>query len=102
MDVSAREELRKVQSGAFFRPGTIPYDVTPPPRRKKLGEGGGGWSKWKLRIEKCVFATANSQLSNQSIMAFELPIIEMPFALSEFEFKAFTFGNRFSNLSSHF
>ena len=25
-----------------------------------------------------------------SIMAFELPIMEMPFALSEFEFKVFT------------
>ena len=48
-----------------------------------------------------------------SIMAFELPIMEMAFALSEFEFKVFTleidfqfrivtFGNRFSNLSSHF
>ena len=48
-----------------------------------------------------------------SIMAFELPIMEMAFALSEFEFKVFTlaidfqfrivtFGNRFLNLSSHF
>ena len=42
MDVSAREALRKVQSGAFFYPGTIPYDARPPLRRKKLGEGGGG------------------------------------------------------------
>ena len=31
---------------------------------KTLGEGGGWWSKWKLRIENCVFATANSRLSN--------------------------------------
>jgi len=48
-----------------------------------------------------------------SIMAFELPIMEMAFALSEFEFKVFTLeidfqfrivtlGNRFLNLSSHF
>ena len=48
-----------------------------------------------------------------SIMAFELPVMEMAFALSEFEFKGFTlaidfqfrivtFGNRFLNLSSHF
>ena len=48
-----------------------------------------------------------------SIMAFELPIMEITFALSEFEFKVFTlaidfqfkivtFGNRFLNLSSHF
>ena len=48
-----------------------------------------------------------------SIMAFELPIVEMAFALSEFELKVFTlaidlqfrivtFGNRFLNLSSHF
>ena len=46
-------------------------------------------------------------------MAFELPIMETAFALSEFEFKVFTlaidfqfkiftFGNRFLNLSSHF
>ena len=45
------------------------------------------------------------------IMAFELPIMEMTFALSEFKFKVFTleidfqfkivtFGNRY--LSSHF
>ena len=25
--------------------------------------GGGGVVKWKLRIENCVFATSNSQLS---------------------------------------
>ena len=48
-----------------------------------------------------------------SIMAFELPVVEMAFALSEFEFKVFTlaidfqfrivtFGNRFLNMSSHF
>ena len=48
-----------------------------------------------------------------SIMAFELPIMEMAFALNEFEFKVFTlaidfqfrivtFGNRFLILSSHF
>ena len=47
------------------------------------------------------------------IMAFELPIVEMAFALREFELKVFTsaidfqfrivaFGNRFLNLSSHF
>ena len=46
-------------------------------------------------------------------MAFELPIMEMAFALSEFEFEVFTlaidfqfrtvtFGNRFLKLSSHF
>ena len=45
-------------------------------------------------------------------MAFELPIMEMPFALGEFEFKftlaidfqfrIVTFGNGFLNLSSHF
>ena len=45
-------------------------------------------------------------------MGFELPIMEMDFALSEFEFKVFTlaidfqfrivtFGNRFLNLNSH-
>ena len=51
MDVSAREALRKVQSGAFFYPGTIPYDARPPLRRKKLGEGGGGgWSKVYLLL----------------------------------------------------
>ena len=55
--------------------------------RKKLGEGGGGWSKKKLRIENCVFATANSQLLNVNIiMAFQLPIMEMAFALNEFKF----------------
>ena len=48
-----------------------------------------------------------------SIMAFELLIVEMAFALSQFELKVFTlaidfqfrivtFGNRFLNLSSHF
>ena len=48
-----------------------------------------------------------------SIMAFELPIMEMGFEISEFEFKVFTlaidfqfrtvtFGNRFLNLISHF
>ena len=48
-----------------------------------------------------------------SIMAFEFPIMEMNFALSEFEFKVFTleidfqfriftFGNRFSTLNFHF
>ena len=48
-----------------------------------------------------------------SIMAFELPIMEMAFAVSECEFKVFTvaidfqfrivtFGNRFLNLSSYF
>ena len=48
-----------------------------------------------------------------SIMAFELPIMEIAFAHSEFEFKVFTlaidvqfkivtFGNRLLNLSSHF
>ena len=47
------------------------------------------------------------------IMAFELLVMEMPFVLSEFEFKVFTlaidfqfridtFGNHFLNLSSHF
>ena len=61
--------------------------------------------------------TENSQLRirscRMSIMAFELPIMEMAFARSEFEFKVFTlevdfqfrivtFGNRFLNLSSHF
>ena len=48
-----------------------------------------------------------------SIMAFELLIMEMAFALSEFEFKVFplaidfqfriiSFANRFLNLNSHF
>ena len=48
-----------------------------------------------------------------SIMAFELPIMEMAFALSDIKFKFFTlaidfqfriviFGNRFLILSSHF
>ena len=48
-----------------------------------------------------------------SIMSFELAIMEMAFALSEFEFKvftldidfqftSFTFGNQFLSLSSHF
>ena len=46
-------------------------------------------------------------------MTIEFPILEMDFALSEFEFKAFTLeidfqfriltsGNRFSNLNFHF
>ena len=58
---------------------------------------------WELRIRSC----------RMSVMAFELPIMEMAFALSEFEFKVFTlaidfqfrivtFGNRFLILSSHF
>ena len=38
---------------------------------------------WKLRIENCVFATANRSC-RMSIMAFELPIMEMAFALSDF------------------
>ena len=52
---------------------------------KKLGEGGGGGQSrnWELR-------TALSQLRIRScwmsIMAFQLPIMEMAFALSEFEF----------------
>ena len=60
-------------------------------QRKKLkegvGEGGGQSENWELR-------TAFSQLRIHSflmsIMAFELPIMEMAFALSEFEFKVFT------------
>ena len=61
--------------------------------------------------------TAFSQLRMRncpmSIMAFEFPIMEMNFALREFEFKVFTleidfqfriftFGNRFSILNFHF
>ena len=37
------------------------------PKKNVRGGGGGGggvWLKWKQRMEKCVFATANSQLSN--------------------------------------
>ena len=48
-----------------------------------------------------------------SIMTFELPVIEIDFALGEFEFKVFTleidfqfrnftFGNRFFQLNCHF
>ena len=50
-------------------------------RRKMLGEGGrgGGWSKWKLGIRKLRIRSCP-----MSIMAFELPIMEMDFALSEF------------------
>jgi len=55
MDITSQEKLHKVQSPAM---PTLLYE------EKKLREGGvgGGWSKWKLRIENCVFATANSQL----------------------------------------
>ena len=77
---------------------------------KKVRGGGGQSGNWELR-------TAFSQLRIRncwmSIMAFELLIMEMAFALSEFEFKVFTlaidfqfrivtFGNRFLILSSHF
>ena len=53
---------------------------------KKLGEGGGGAGQsgnWEWRI-------ALIRSCRMSIMAFELPIMEMAFALSEFEFKVFT------------
>ena len=91
MDVSAWEELRKVQSGVFFYLGTIPYDARPPLRRKTLGEGGGGEVKVEtenreVRFRNCKFAV----LCRMSIMAFELPFMEMAFALSEFEYKVFT------------
>ena len=79
---------------------------------KKLGEGGGGWSKWKLRNENCVFATAKSQLLNVNY-GFLIANYGIGFALCELEFKVFTlaidfqlrivtFGNRFLILSSHF
>ena len=44
---------------------TFPRWCPPPLRRKKLGEGvGGGGQSGRLRIKNCVFATANSELSN--------------------------------------
>ena len=43
----------------------------------------------KLRIENCVFATANSQLSNAN-HGFCIANYGNGFALSEFEFKVFT------------
>ena len=72
---------------------------------KRYGRGKGGvvTAFSQLRIRHC----------SMSIMAFEFPILEMDFVLSEFEFKVFTleidfqfrilsFGNRFSNLNFHF
>ena len=78
--------------------------------RKKLGEGGG--QSGNCESLRPAFETANSQLSNVNY-GFELAIMEMAFALCEFEFKVFTlpidiqfrivtFGNRFLNFSSRF
>ena len=80
---------------ADFGKYSPPYTL----RSKKLGEGrGDGESAWKLRIENGVFATANSQLL----------IMEMNFALSDFEIKVFTLEINFQfrivtfgKLSSH-
>ena len=95
MDVSAREALRKEQAGAFFCPGRPWYNPQwcPPPSTKKKvreggrGEGGGQSENWELRT---VFSQLRIRSCQMSIMAFELPIVEMAFALSEFEFKVFT------------
>ena len=49
----------------LFPPWYNPLWCPPRSTKKKVRGGGRGeWSKWKLRIEKCVFATANSQLAN--------------------------------------
>ena len=66
----------------------------------------------KVETENCAFSQLRICSCRMSIMAFELPIMEMAFALREFEvftqeidfqFRIVTFGNRFfSNLSSHF
>ena len=69
---------------------TVPYDARPPSTRKKLGEGGGGWSKRELRIENCVFTCCR-----MSIMAFELPIMEMDFALKVIPLKLFYYQTFF-------
>ena len=68
------------------------------PKQKVRGGGGDGQSAWKLKIENGVFATANSQLL----------IMEIDFALSDFEFKVFTLEINFQlrivtfgKLSSH-
>ena len=54
-------------------------------RKRALAEGrGSGWSKWKLRIENCVFR--NCELATVQCH----PILEKDFVLSEFEFKVFT------------
>ena len=71
-----------------------------------LGEGGGRSGSWELRT---AFSQLRIRSCRMSIIAFELPIMEMAFALIEFELKVFTlaidfqfrivtFGNRFLNL----
>ena len=77
------------------------------PSTKKTVRGGG---KEVVKVETENWILRFSQLRipscPMSIMAFELPIIEIDFALSEFKFKVFTveidfqftiftFGNRF-------
>ena len=64
--------------------------------RKKSGEGGGGRGEggdqsenWELRT---AFSKQRIHSCLMSIMAFELPIIEIAFALSELEFKKSTFN----------
>ena len=55
-------------------------------RSKKLGEGGGGGGQsgnWEFRT---AFSQLRIRSCRMSIMAFELPIMEMDFALSGFEF----------------
>ena len=57
---------------------------------KKLGEGGRGGSQsenWELRS---AFSQLRIRSCLMSIMAFKLPIMEIAFAVSEFEFKVFT------------
>ena len=61
-----------------------------PSTKKKVregGEGGGQSENWELRT---VFSQLRIRSCQMSIMAFELPIREMAFVLSEFEFKVFT------------
>ena len=52
------------------------------------------WPRVAIKSENWEMRTVFSQLRirscRMSIMAFELPIVEMAFALSEFEFKVFT------------
>ena len=77
---------------------------------KEKGKGRGERGVVKVETENSQLQIRNCPMS---IMAFGFPIMEMNFALSEFEFKVFTleidfqfriftFGNRFSTLNFHF
>ena len=92
---------------------TIALCDAPSTIKNVRGGGGGrregGQSGRKLRIQNCVSANPGRECQFAIVMAFEFPIMEMNFALSEFEFKVFTleidfqsriftFGNRFSLL----